>query len=590
MKKVLVCETTAVTLELESESWQVCGSVRRPEPQVMEYVYELTCAEASPVPHLRLAWTFPTVDICGRWTPSAYRSRTLPPNWGGPMHTELGISAPVMTLFNQEGVNRETLAFSDAMSPVRMKCGVNEKTALMDCSVEAFWTAGAPVTSYRFTLRLDCRPVRYEAALGAVSSWWASMPAYAPCPVPAEARQPVYSSWYVFHQDLQDTVIEEECALAKPYGMESIIVDDGWQTEDNHGGYAYCGDWEMCLKRFPDMASHVAKVHALGMKYVLWYSMPWVGVKSRNYERFQGRYLYVNRGLGAAALDPRFPEVREFLIGIYETAMREWDLDGFKLDFIDSFRFEGADPAVAEDYAGRDCKSLAEGVDRLLTGTMERLRAMKPEVMIEFRQSYIGPAMRKYGNMFRSGDCPADYVTNRVHTLDIRMLAGSTAVHADMLMWNRDETAAQASRQLTNILFSVPQVSVRLKEIPAEHRAMLSFYLRLWRENSDLLLDGELRAEQPENCFPMVSASKGRRQLTAVYAGRQLVPFEASAGGELIVVNAGGEGWVTLELSGAPVRSVACFDCCGRRVELSAPSAGLSRVAVPDGGVLKLYF
>ena len=26
MKKVLVCETTAVTLELESESWQVCGS------------------------------------------------------------------------------------------------------------------------------------------------------------------------------------------------------------------------------------------------------------------------------------------------------------------------------------------------------------------------------------------------------------------------------------------------------------------------------------------------------------------------------------------------------------------------------------
>ena len=94
--------------------------------------------------------------------------------------------------------------------------------------------------------------------------------------------------------------------------------------------------------------------------------------------------------------------------------------------------------------------------------------------------------MRKYGNMFRSGDCPADYVTNRVHTLDIRMLAGSTAVHADMLMWNRDETAAQASRQLTNILFSVPQVSVRLKEIPAEHRAMLSFYLRLWRENSDL--------------------------------------------------------------------------------------------------------
>ena len=25
--------------------------------------------------------------------------------------------------------------------------------------------------------------------------------------------------------------------------MESIIVDDGWQTDDNNRGYAYCGDW-----------------------------------------------------------------------------------------------------------------------------------------------------------------------------------------------------------------------------------------------------------------------------------------------------------------------------------------------------------
>lgn len=31
--------------------------------------------------------------------------------------------------------------------------------------------------------------------------------------------------------------------------------------------------------------------------------------------------------------------------------MRDYNLDGFKLDFIDSFAFGGEDPAVAEDYA-----------------------------------------------------------------------------------------------------------------------------------------------------------------------------------------------------------------------------------------------
>ena len=53
--------------------------------------------------------------------------------------------------------------------------------------------------------------------------------------------------------------------------------------------------------------------------------------------------------------------------------------------------------------------------------------------MIEFRQSYIGPAIRKYGNIFRAGDCPADILSNRIHTIDLRLTSGSTAVHSDML-------------------------------------------------------------------------------------------------------------------------------------------------------------
>ena len=37
---------------------------------------------------------------------------------------------------------------------------------------------------------------------------------------------------------------------------------------------------------------------------------------------------------------------------------------------------------------------------------MTRLTKIKTDVLIEFRQSYIGPLMRKYGNLFRAGDCP----------------------------------------------------------------------------------------------------------------------------------------------------------------------------------------
>ncbi|QTH40015.1 hypothetical protein J4772_20555 [Cohnella sp. LGH] len=54
---------------------------------------------------------------------------------------------------------------------------------------------------------------------------------------------------------------------------------------------------------------------------------------------------------------------------------------------------------------GRDYDSVSEAVDRLLSDVMERMRAVKPDVMIEFRQKYIVPLMRKYGNMFRVADC-----------------------------------------------------------------------------------------------------------------------------------------------------------------------------------------
>ena len=83
-------------------------------------------------------------------------------------------------------------------------------------------------------MRLDIRPVRYERALNDVAAWWAEMPEYRPSPVPAEAREVVYSSWYSYHQDLFAPELEAECRAAAGFGMKSIIVDDGWQTLDNH--------------------------------------------------------------------------------------------------------------------------------------------------------------------------------------------------------------------------------------------------------------------------------------------------------------------------------------------------------------------
>ena len=74
------------------------------------------------------------------------------------------------------------------------------------------------------------------------------------------------------------------------------------------------------------------------------------------------------------------------------------------------------------DYAGLD-----QAVQRLMVDVMRELRAIKSDILIEFRQRYIGPAMREFGNMFRVGDCPENASTNRVGVVDLRLTSGHTA-------------------------------------------------------------------------------------------------------------------------------------------------------------------
>ena len=540
--------------------------------------------EAGPPPVFRLSWSHPLVSVHGFWHSGAGYDKGLGVDWGKGYYSKATSGAPVGCLYDLQGRNRLTFAFSDALNPITFHAGVHEESAEASCWIRLFEEPMVPLSIYEATLRLDTRDLPYYDALSDVSGWWAGLPGYEPAEVPETARLPMYSTWYSFHQDLDPGRVEEQCRLAKEIGCEAVIVDDGWQTTSNERGYAYTGDWEPAPEKVPDMRAHVDRVHELGMKFLLWYSVPFVGVHSKAWERFSGMLLEEIERLGAGVLDPRFPEVREFLIGTYETALREWDLDGFKLDFVDSFG------ASQETGGGRDYDGVPEAVDRLLEDTIQRLRRIKPDVMVEFRQSYAGPLMRKYGNMFRAMDCPNDAVENRMHTLDVRLLAGDTATHSDMLMWHPEDPVESAALQLVNVLFSVPQISVLLDRISPEYLEMLRFWLGFWREHRDVFLDGEIEPRNPEAIYPVVLARTDAKMVAAAYENA-VVPLAGELPSTLLVVNGTLEDGVVLKLSGdAGTRDVEIRDCQGRvtRKDSVELEAGLHEIGVPAAGVAVL--
>ena len=578
----LVLEGDDFKIEGELGNFAALIELKEIEPGVSILKLTIIAPRPEQPPRFELKWEAPAVDVYGFWTPRVSLDKA--DYWDGGFSSRAARYAPVYSLFDSADRNRMTFACSDALRSVDIAANWIEKGARFTGSLTFFTERSPAISDYSVEIRIDTRPVPYHRALADVSDWWAGMEGYKPAPVPDAARQPLYSTWYSFYQHVTADEVVEQCRLASGLGMKAVIVDDGWQTLDSRRGYAYTGDWQP--DRIGDMKAFVARVHEQGMKFVLWYSLSLVGEKSRNYERFKGKYLWYWQGQGASVLDPRFPEVREFIIGTYETAIREWDLDGFKLDFIGMFRPDQNTKFEATD--GRDYASLDEAVDRLMTDIMARLRAIKPDIMIEFRQPYIGPLMRKYGNMFRATDCPNMALVNRVRTTDVRLLCGGTAAHSDMFIWDEGDPVEVAALQILNILFAVPQVSIRLEQVPEEHRAMIAHWLGYWNENRGVLLDGDFIPTNPSANYPLLTGVTAEKTIHAVY-NEFVVPLAKSPA--IDIVNAKAGPWVFADYSGEPGEAeIAAFDCRGTEIYRKSTrlERGPRKFAVPPSGLLTI--
>ncbi len=529
---------------------------------------------------VKISFSFPVSDCYSTWSPSVRHGRQLRPNWGKQVtNSRLASWLPVHTLVSSKGQNRMTVALSDALTPTSIATGVREEDATFDCVITFFTVQVAALTEYRATVRIDLRDIPYYESVAAVSEWWETDCGYTPAHVPEAAKMPMNSLWYTYHQDLDVEDILRECRLSKPLGMDTVIIDDGWQTDDNSRGYAFCGDWEVAKKKIPDMKEFIDRIHETGMKVMLWYSVPFIGVYSKNYERFRGMLLD-NPKADAKwhCLDPRYPEVRAFLTEIYANALTEWGLDGLKLDFIDSFRLQGKSLEYDEK---RDYQSLEDAIDRLMTDVTDTLRRINPEVLIEFRQSYVGPAIRKYGNMLRVGDCPDDAIMNRQDVVNLRLTSGKTAVHSDMLMWNYEEPVQSAALQIVSALYSVPQISMKIARLNEEHKKMLAFYLSFWRQYRDVLIDGAFSASNPESAYSSVRAEKDGLSIVTVYTNPVV-----ECKGNLIAVN--GSGSESLILKNAAGKKYRTVDCMGNPLAEGTVDSEIWEAKVPQAGMVFL--
>lgn len=528
-----------------------------------EEIICLKMLDSHPVeePVITAEWSFPLLDIAGRWHPACRFDRSIKADWSYGERSMSAISAPITTFFSEGGNNRGTVAVSETLKEVRMSLGVHEEDGTMKCRI-VIHLGKMEKDTYTVRILCDFREVSYEQSIREAGLWWETNCGLIPAYVPAIAKDPMYSFWYSYHQEFTDTEIETECRAAKEMGFETIILDDGWQTDDTNRGYGYCGEWKPAEKKIRNMKQHVDNVHKLGMKYLLWFSVPYVGMYSQAWEEFCDKMIAVDTEQKAGVLDIRYPQVRKYLRKIYSDAVERWDLDGLKLDFIDEFYERKDTPQVNENM---DCTCLQEALDKLLDETVTKLKELKKDILIEFRQRYIGPSIRRYGNILRVADCPNSGISNRVGIADLRLLSGKTAVHSDMVMWNKDEKPEIAALQIINCLFGTLQFSVRLNEMSDEQKLMVRNYMCFMKQHRKLLQETPILAKEPQNLYPEIRTQNDQEEMIALYSKGRVLDIDAKSK-QIFIVNGTVDEKIYIDVKNEMFAEIQTFDCFGNMV------------------------
>lgn len=466
---------------------------------------------------LEFTISFPIIDFSHFWYSGNNGDYSLPNLWTEPISISTNFSLPIFVFFDEKGNNKLAVALSETTRKVCASIGVHEENAsiLMNFS----FPDGIDKDVLNIYLN-DCEQPFYKSVVKS-REWLYSQGKYSQLPYNSEAYKSVYSTWYSYHQALAQDSIAEQVQQFSNYHIETIILDDGWQTDDNSRRYAYAGDWEIAERKFPDIVTHIKNVQQDNVKYLVWITLPYVGEKSAAFSRFSDKFLYFDDYQRAGILDPRYRDVRKYLVDTVLNLVHKLHLNGLKIDFIDSFK------SVSQNISSEmDIVNLDDSINILLADIVKNLLNYDPEFLIEFREDYIGPNMTQYCNIIRVKDCPHDYNKNRVGLTNIRLLCPSVAPHSDMITFNLKDSLESISLQFLNCLYGVIQLSVDLPSLSTEQREIIRYWMLYQDENREVIFDGDFVALNPHLGFDVVSAGNQSKRIISCYQVNRVIEMK----------------------------------------------------------------
>ena len=516
------------------------------------------------------------------------REGVLPWSWSK-FDSSFAFQMPLYAFLDSTDANVLTLAASESKNRVGFRGGMEEGPNTLLAKFD--FNDGepeAPTNAFEICVRCDSRTLQADQVVPAAAEWMRKADPSPDYPVPDAAFEPLWSSWCAYHRDETDAIIEREAEEAKKLGLTTVLIDCGWQNPP--GKWLYFGEGLPTKRYTNDFAAHVKRLHDKGVAVTMWFPMTLFSDDCPIYEAFRPHTLFRRSALGRYVWDPRFAVRRDYFLSCVERAVRDWKVDGLKIDFGDSWGVgypdsKGKLPKLGDDLGGRDIRDLSEAAARVVGTVRSRLTALKSDLTIEFRQTYIGPGMCKGCTQLRVQDCPGSQREMRYGIANLRLTSGPNAVHSDPIQWGKGDTDEQVADSILASIFGIGQYSVRLTEEPPARKRLLARWVKFAKEHRPALYRGDFRVQGLTYDAPVLVGEDASERIVGAY-----VPGFAADCGQpdkrVILLNGTGKGKVMMRFGATATGTV--LDMFGEKVGTCQVPAGLSEVEIPRGGYLEV--
>ncbi len=414
---------------------------------------------------------------------------------------------------------------------------------------------------------------------------------------PEAAFAPIWNSWYPFGFNITQEIIAKNASICQELGIKNISIDAGYQeqitgglgTEQDFAHFEDCtGDWAAYPGKFPDFRKLVDEIHRHGQLATVWVALFIVGKETAAYKQVRGMLRQDVAGKDRSYLCPCHPDTPSYLAQTFLRLARDYDLDGFWLDFMD-----GTHTPCRSSHP-HSTSSPGEGYNACLGAVRDALVKFKPGFLMETRMPMANLNGKQFYNVMETIDMPFDLDLNRSLGTVVRASAHGLACKIDPVQWHiRESDENVGVCCATTTLTGVPVFGVDFRLLPASHLRVVGAWMQFYREHQRELCQGRFQPVGFGHLSPQFRIQGSAA--TFVYIGSSATaPTDVAGCDTLYLVNASDAERVAVHLDAMrPGRWQVILRNCylenGSMTSLEvAKSAYAFDLPIPRGGLAEL--